>query len=321
MSAARLQAFDECAQGAQAERDTFGLKDVTYADKMTAKEIRGVREFLTQRLQVLHEDDVLVYTVLKQLSEVLCRVPRPSELGRLGKVMDGKPWQYCIARVQLVAAAAASGGDPMSFDPDATAPNSLARIVGNVQSKAPTLAQAQAQTQSQRQSKILRNAVQGVPAVWADDESQTASHTASRRSASKDASRRSSKDTASMAFTTFIGRLGQGFAQICEREDLLYMWLAPGATQNSRELRVYSRHCLDEATLGRIADDAEQAGLQLVGSWDAKMRDMSGTEWDSAAAPARKQGKGKYKGKGRQPGKGGRTGKGKGQDKKTPQRG
>ena len=89
-SPARFAAFKDCAATHAGVRAKYALNDVRYDDRMTDAEVRGLHRYLKDKIKGAskHIDNVLVYNVLKKLSDqVLCRFPRPSELNRLAKLM------------------------------------------------------------------------------------------------------------------------------------------------------------------------------------------------------------------------------------------
>lgn len=103
MSGYRHEKFKQCANDHDEERGQAGVRNVTYASKMTHAQMRQLATWLQDSGRATAAKDVMDREVMQTLSVVLCRWPRPSELAVLAGLLPGnsKGLNYFGVTVEL----------------------------------------------------------------------------------------------------------------------------------------------------------------------------------------------------------------------------
>jgi len=101
-SPARVKAFEECAKAKAQDRKQFGLTGVNLDTVMDKAEVEGMYRYIRDVLHKTSLKDIMTYSVLKDVSQVACRFPRPKELGQMSSKSKGKN-TYWVTTVELVA--------------------------------------------------------------------------------------------------------------------------------------------------------------------------------------------------------------------------
>lgn len=99
MSNARVGAFKACKKDLAAIRDKWGLQDVEYRKKMTRAEVKNLWAYLSDA-GFDSMDRILTQKGLRMIERVLCRWPRPSELGVMARD-HAKGIDYFMLSIQL----------------------------------------------------------------------------------------------------------------------------------------------------------------------------------------------------------------------------
>lgn len=87
VSDARMEAMKQCTSDNKVMRGRVKLDDRSLTNKLTDEQILGLNKYMRKyRIDLV---DILTYEGLNELSKVLCRWPRPSEVSRLFRLTNG----------------------------------------------------------------------------------------------------------------------------------------------------------------------------------------------------------------------------------------
>lgn len=87
------KSFAECASEMKNARVSASLDTTTYSKKITDEELAGLWDWLNSNGRVSMKD-VLTHAGMTNISTILCRWPRPSELGRMAVNFAGEDITY-----------------------------------------------------------------------------------------------------------------------------------------------------------------------------------------------------------------------------------
>lgn len=121
----RGEAFALCRDETMKElRQRYALSGVKYNTQMTDDELRGLWEYLGAA-DIDSMNALLTYDGMDTASQILCRWPRPSELGRLSWMLGQKKLMYYRAVLKVKAEVKDDEKNPQGY-----ANRTFGRIVG-----------------------------------------------------------------------------------------------------------------------------------------------------------------------------------------------